>query len=345
VNKYKVIIAGANGYIGRELVILISRHPYLELVGIHGRQENQDLYQHQNLTVYSLNEIIQNSIQIDLVLLATPAPVSMEIVAALADTKLKIIDLSGAFRLSEEQFNEWYGIEHTAPQLIKNACYGLSPWEINQANYSLIANPGCYAACALMSLIPLLKANLIKTNSIIIDAKSGVSGSGKQSNPDLMFCEIANNYFPYKIGKHQHRPEIENALHAFSGQQAKIRLTTSLLPVVRGIAMTIYLEAVSSSSDEAILAAIKEAYLVAYKDYPLVLFQEIGKNNSFLLSLKNVVQTPQTHIGFVVQEGQITLFSCIDNLLKGAASQAIENINAIYQLPPHTGLFDFKEAS
>jgi N-acetyl-gamma-glutamyl-phosphate reductase len=120
-----------------------------------------------------------------------------------------------------------------------------------------------------MSLLPLVTAKIIKMDSIIIDAKSGLSGSGKQTNPDLMFCEIANNFFPYKIGKHQHSPEINKALLEISGQSAKIRLTTSILPIVRGIAMTIYADATSHfSSDEAIVKAVQKALQKAYKNYP-----------------------------------------------------------------------------
>jgi N-acetyl-gamma-glutamyl-phosphate reductase len=200
-----------------------------------------------------------------------------------------------------------------------------------------------------MSLLPLMTAKIIKTDPIIIDAKSGLSGSGKQTNPDLMFCEIANNFFPYKIGKHQHNPEINNALLAISGQLAKIRLTTSVLPIVRGIAMTIYTESAAHfSSDEAIVDAVQKALQTAYKHYPLIHFGEVGAyspiKDQFILSLKNVVHTPNTHLGFFVNDKQITLFSCIDNLLKGAATQAIENINAIYQFPIQTGLLPVEEA-
>lgn len=201
-----------------------------------------------------------------------------------------------------------------------------------------------------MSLIPLIKAKLIKSDQIIIDAKSGVSGSGKQANPELMFCEISNNFFPYKMGKHQHTPEIKKWLYELAGEAADIRLTTSILPIVRGISMTIYAQANASfSSDEAIADAINDALQTAYQDYPLLTYQEVGKTtpneDEFILSLKSVVQTPNTHIGYFVKEGLITLFSSIDNLLKGAASQAIENINAIYQLPVQTGLLPVKGVS
>lgn len=353
--KYNVVVSGIQGYVGRELIALINNHPHLQLAGVHSRQNKDEVYQlmpqlaKKNVPVYSILEINQLSSQIDILLLATPAIVSMEIVATLTNTKIIIIDLSGAFRLPENQFFEWYGIPHSAPQLIKEACYGLSPWMTHQSNYQLIANPGCYATCALMSLLPLFNANLIKTDSIIIDAKSGVSGSGKQPNPDLMFCEISGNFFPYKIGKHQHIPEINNALYDMSGKSAKTRLTTAILPIVRGLAMTIYAEANSHlSSDADIAKAVQEALQTAYSNYPLIHFDEVGNDSptkdQFILSLKNVVQTPNTHIGYFVKDGQITLFSCIDNLLKGAASQAIENINAIYHLPLQTGLLPVMEA-
>jgi N-acetyl-gamma-glutamyl-phosphate reductase len=185
---------------------------------------------------------------------------------------------------------------------------------------------------------------------VIIDAKSGVSGSGKHLNPDLMFCEIANNFFPYKIGKHQHTPEIQKVIIDLSGKKTTIRLTTSILPIVRGIAMTIYAEAESSEhGDDYLAQEINKAYMNAYAYYPLVNFKEIAKgagiDDQSILSLKNVVQTPYCHIGYFVKDGQITIFSCIDNLLKGAASQAIENINAMYQLPLETGLLVVKETS
>jgi N-acetyl-gamma-glutamyl-phosphate reductase len=211
--KYKVVISGIQGYVGQALQTLINQHPHLELYGVHSRQATDEaglmLAQtaKQKVPVYSIPEMKQLSSHIDILLLATPAKVSMEIVAALADTDIIIIDLSGAFRLPEDQFEEWYGFPHETPQLLQEACYGLSPWISNQANYRLIANPGCYATCVLMSLLPLLNTDLIQTDSIIIDAKSGVSGGGKQPNPDLMFCEVSNNFFPYKIGKHQHTPD------------------------------------------------------------------------------------------------------------------------------------------
>ncbi len=323
--SYNVCILGKKGYVGQELTTLVHQHPLLTLLNIE-----------------SIADCVKHSSELDLVFLATPPAVSMEAASTLINTDLKIIDLSGAFRLPENDFSCWYGMQHQASSLIEKACYGLTPWAA-QADAQLIANPGCYATAALMALLPLFKAKIIDTHSIIIDAKSGVSGSGKKPDPELMFCEIANNFYPYKIGNHQHVPEIEKAIYDYSNQKTSITLTTSILPIIRGIAMSLYVQAKSSfSSDEEISEALLNAFHEAYKSYPLVHFQEVGKGcaaeDKKILAINEVAYTPWCHIGFYVKKGQITLFSSLDNLLKGAASQAIENLNALFQLPLQTGL-------
>jgi len=352
--RLNVVISGAQGYVGQELMTLINAHPCLNLVGIHVREGNIELppsmpiFMRKTITIFSTPDLQQQASEIDVLLLATPANVSMAIASTLINTNILIIDLSGAFRLPEKQFIDWYGIPHTAPHLIQNASYGLSPWVVHSTDTMLIANPGCYATCALMTLLPLLKTKLIHPDSIIIDAKSGVSGAGKQAKPALMFAEISNNVYPYKLGKHQHIPEMCNHIEALCGTAIQLRLSTSLLPVVRGISMSIYTDvAPSFSSDKALSLAIKEAFDIAYEDYPLIQYAEVGQNDTctdeFMLGLKNVIHTPYTHIGYLINNGQLTLYSCIDNLLKGAASQAIETINTLFQLPIQTGLLAARE--
>ncbi len=350
-DQYNVVIYGVQGYVGQALMALVINHPYLHLVGVHSRQAKTELYHNlplladHQVPVYDFDEIHQ-SCAIDIALLATPPDVSMEIVTRLIQQSINIIDLSGAFRLPADQFVEWYQMPYTGPDNMK-ASYGLSPWA-NSSKHQVVANPGCYATCALMSLIPLLKEHVILNDNLIIDAKSGVSGAGKHANPELMFCEISGNFFPYKVGKHQHTPEINQALYAFSGKKTNVLLTTQMLPLPHGISMSIYANASPQlTTDEAIAAAIQSAYQRAYQHYPFVKYVDLAKNdiakNQFILSLKQIVGTANTHIGYVVNQGKITLFACIDNLLKGAATQAIENINALYQFPIHTGLL--KEAS
>lgn len=342
-----VIVSGAQGYVGQELIRLITQHPNLNWLGVHGRYEpiatTSSKHVGKLIQNYSIEDIQQQAANIDVLFLATPAEVSMSIVSALAHTHILIIDLSGAFRLPENQFIDWYEMPHTAPDLIQSACYGLSPWVTPSEDTKLIANPGCYATCALMTLMPLIKAKLIQTDSIIIDAKSGVSGAGKQAKQSLMFAEISNNFYPYKLGKHQHIPEICHHIEALSGTSIQLRLSTSLLPVVRGISMSIYTEAASVfTSDHALSLAVKEVFDDAYANYPLIHYAEVGQldhgTDDFILNLKQVVQTPYTHIGYLINKGQLTFYSCIDNLLKGAASQAIETMNTMFQLPIQTGL-------
>ena len=298
----------------------------------------------QSIPVFSIADLNNKQVEIDVLLLATPPEASIELVAQLINNSFKIIDLSGAFRLPIDEFKQWYGMEHKLPELLADVLYGLSPWcNENANNHKVVANPGCYATCALMALIPLLNHNLIKTNTIIIDAKSGTSGAGKKANQDLMLCEMSENFFPYKIGKHQHIPEINNALSQFTSHTCDITFVTHMLPVARGISMSIYADSeLNFNSIETTTAAINLAYESAYADYSLVKFGKINDGNpgqdKFLLALKSVVGSPKIHIGHYFDGKKIFIFACIDNLLKGAASQAIENINAMYHLPLETGL-------
>lgn len=348
-----VVVAGAQGYVGKALVNLILDHPHLHLVAVSARASQASVYaampslaEHQ-VAVIATTDLVTYAPAVDVVLLATPPKISIECVLALQDHRVKLIDLSGAFRLSANEFAHWYGMSHQAPELLDEVHYGLSPWNLASGeDQQLISNPGCYATTALMALIPLLQAGVIEESNIIIDAKSGVSGAGKNVRADLMFAEMAANFFPYKVGKHQHTPEINNALTQFSGKQAKVILTTHMLPILRGISMTIYGDARQHfPSDQEVMTAIGQAFAEAYQGYPLLQYVALNQDanadcgqETFILSLTSVVGTAKTHISYFVKAGKVFIFSCIDNLLKGAASQAIENINALYDFPLATGL-------
>ncbi len=344
--KCKVIIAGVQGYTGNALMHLVDTHPYLEFSGVHSRLSDVELYQEmpslqaKGIPVYHVDALIEIASKIDVIFLATPVDVSMTLVLALKDTGVMLVDLSGAFRLPEDMFNAFYGMSHTAPHFFQEATYGLSPW-MNISAHRVVANPGCYATCALMALLPLIQHHLLDKNSIIIDAKSGVSGAGKGVNSALMFCEMANNFYPYKIGKHQHLPEIQQMLMSIGGYAPKIRLTTSMLPLVRGMSMSIYAKSSSNLPDKEISQAVFDAYQAAYSDYLLVKYHELGSPNDHdFLALNKVIHTPYCHIAYHIQEDDITLYTSIDNLLKGAASQAIENVNCAFKWPLHTGLLE-----
>ncbi|GMN89391.1 N-acetyl-gamma-glutamyl-phosphate reductase [Francisella sciaenopsi] len=338
---WKICIAGVNGYTGQLLKKLINKHPNFELVGSLGISPQED-----KAYTYTLDSINTENFTVDFLLLATPAEVSINILEKLQtkNIKVKVIDLSGALRLDKESLRSWYNLSHSIQGLEHSAKYGLSPYVNFNKNDTVIANPGCYATCVLLSLLPLLKHNLIKTSNIIIDAKSGVSGAGKKPREDLMFSEMLNNFFPYKIGKHQHTPEILKALSEFDIKEDELYFNTSMLPVHSGISMSIYadLNLADNLSKKELRDLVSDAYNKEYAGYPLFKFIDIAATTnseaSSFLSIKNIAGTPNTHLGFSIKNNKIIIFSFIDNLFKGAVTQAIENLNNYYGLPITTGL-------
>lgn len=334
-----VSVVGARGYTGLELARILLHHPAVQLTHCFATQK------------FSLSSLIGNpkaaqvqclpdseieSNLTDLVFLATPAEISQELAPKILQAGKKVIDLSGAFRLKENDYQKWYGFEHRNPGLLTKAHYGLLPFS-GPGTAQLIANPGCYATAVSMALIPLLKANLIEASSIVIDAKSGTSGGGKKPSENLLFSEVEGDCLPYKIGKHQHLPEIIETVKTFSGVAIDPHFTTSLLPIRRGIIASVFARMKTQASTEASLQEIEKAFAQAYAGNPLIQFGSVVQRPE-LLSLKKVVGTPMTHLTYEVVENKIYVFSLIDNLLKGAASQAVENLNCLLDLPPSTGL-------
>ena len=277
--------------------------------------------------------VVVEVIKVDVVFLATPAEVSLKLAPQIIAAGKKVIDLSGAFRLKKSDYSKWYGFEHTEKASLKVAQYGLSPWVGPAKAEKLIANPGCYATAIALALIPLVKNNLVDTKTLVIDAKSGSSGAGKKASENLLFTEVDAECLPYKVGRHQHYPEIQETVEAFTGQKIEAHMTTSLLPVRRGIIAGVYGQLTAGKT----LADVEAAFKSAYEHYPLLSFGSV-KSNGSLLSLKKVVGTGLTHISYEVVDQKLYVFSCIDNLLKGAASQAIENFNRISDLPVETGV-------
>ena len=352
----KVGIVGAQGYTGLALAQLLNQHPKAELTALFTTQtdwhisHDLPIFGSQTLPHYNAADINKHAADFDVLFLATPPAVSIELINQLRDHTVTIIDLSGAFRLPVKQFEQTYQIPHTAPDLLHKTIYGLSPWWTTKHTSSqLIANPGCYATCALMTLLPLLKANLICPDNIIIDAKSGVSGAGRQAKKNLLFAEVHENFYPYKVQGHQHIPEIQQHIGDLAHVNCTPMMITHLLPITRGISMSVYTKpAKTNLSDRQLETAIATAYQQSYANYPLIKVNAItGKDplaDHALLSLKGVVRTPNTKIGYLVKQGHIIAFACIDNLLKGAASQAIENFNILSDLPVQTGLLTQENA-
>lgn len=339
-HKYATSIVGARGYTGLELARILLRHPQSDLKFCFATSSfslSSYIGGENAAAVKCLpdSELIKNLT--DVVFLATPAEVSMELAPKILNAGKKVIDLSGAFRLKTSDYKKWYGFEHTSTDWLAKSSYGLLPFVgPSGKDVSLIANPGCYASAVTMALIPLLQKKMIEPDSIVIDAKSGTSGGGKKATENLLFTEVDGECLPYKVGKHQHLPEIIEAVKMFSGVSIDPFFTTSLLPTRRGIIASIFAKT-DKTADE-----IGQVFASAFKNNPLVKVGSV-KESAELLSLKKVVGTPNTHISFEVVDGKLFLFSTIDNLLKGAASQAVENFNRLNDQPVETGL-DYLEA-
>lgn len=334
--KITCSVVGARGYTGIETARLLLQHPNAQLVSCFATSEfklSKYLSSPAASQVKSLldSELMQNLT--DVVFLATPAEVSLKLAPQILSAGKKVIDLSGAFRLKQNEYPTWYGFEHTEKALLKSAQYGLAPFVGPAKSEKLIANPGCYATAISMVLIPLLKNNVIEADNIVIDAKSGATGAGKKAAENLLFTEVEGECLPYKVGKHQHYPEIQETVEAFTGQKIDAHFTTSLLAARRGIIAGIYANITKGTA----LKDIENAFGQAYESYRLVSFAKMSDEPS-LVSLKKVVGTGKTHISYELNGKKLYVFSCIDNLLKGAASQAIENLNRISDLPLTTGV-------
>lgn len=319
-SKMNVAVVGGSGYSGLELQRLLKKHPHVASVTAFNSQTTS----HMKPTDYQI------------VFLATPAEVSMELVPEILKAGSKVIDLSGAFRLSQgdvfENYKTWYGLDHTAQDFLQQAHYGLVPWNKTKKETNLIANPGCYATAVLMGLLPLLSFGLIDEKTVVIDAKSGATGAGKKASEAMLFCEVEGECLPYKIGEHQHFPEIQQYAQAFGGQFIDPFFATSLLNTRRGIIAGIYAQLGPGKNPQDVSSAFQEFYA----HYPLVeVSEEISRE---MVSLKAVVGTAKTRIAYKVVGRKIYLYCTIDNLLKGAASQAVENFNLMNQFPVTTGL-------
>lgn len=268
----------------------------------------------------------------DVVFLATPAEISLKLADEIVKAGKVAIDISGAFRLKQHDYKSWYGFEHHNLELLKTAHYGLRPFSEKNTG-KLLANPGCYATAITMALIPLIKENVITTSNIVIDAKSGTSGAGKKASESMLFTEVDGECLPYKVGRHQHYPEIVEVINHFANTQIDFHLTTSLLPTRRGIIAGVYAELENGKTIED----VTHAFARAFANYPLVQYGKL-KDKPYLLSLKKVLGTAKTHISYEVVGKKVYVFSLIDNLMKGAASQAVENLNNLYGFQPFAGL-------
>lgn len=342
-NMTRVAVAGATGYAGRELIALLARHPAAKIVSLmsSGRSGNQPMPVSDShpalrgVTPVPIQPLSLEALEpssVDLVFLATPHEASHDLVPQILDRGLRIVDLSGAFRLKDSgSYSRWYGFDHHAAPALAEAVYGLP--ELNRAairKARLVANPGCYPTSAILALAPLLQAGVIDVEAgIICDAKSGATGAGRSLKDDLLFSSINENCRAYGFFKHRHIPE---TLQALNLKEESFTFTPHLLPLNRGLLSTIYarLRRVCEREDVA------RIFLDSYAQAPLVRVCEEGK----LPEIQAVANSPYADIGFVMDSPtrRLVIVSAIDNLGKGAAGQAVQNMNLMMGHAEDAGL-------
>lgn len=328
-------ILGFRGYSGAELIHILSRHPHVEPVLLEHREAEdrpRPLRQKGPRSIAYSPEAVRSA-GLAAVLLATPAEVSMDVAPALLEAGTKVIDLSGAFRLgTPENYKRWYKETHTRPDLLAQAAYGLP--ELCRARVGsapLIANPGCYPTAANLALKPLLEAGAIaRENGIVCDAKSGVSGAGRKPSLKTSFCEAGENFSAYSILDHRHVPEV---LRTSGLEESEFSFTAHLIPIERGILETMYFRAADTIGSAGDLLAIYEK---RYTNEPFVRLYAPSQ----VPDVRSVARTNFCDIGFKydARTRRAVVVSVIDNLVKGAAGQAVQNLNLALNFPETAGL-------
>ncbi len=337
----KVGIIGSTGYAGNELVRLLLQRRDVKILwyGSHSYigKRYSDVYRNffKLVDAECLDDNLEQLVeQVDVVFTATPQGLCSKLVSEEVLSKIKVIDLSADFRIKDvATYEKWYGIEHKSPQFIKEAIYGLC--ELNREAIKtarLVANPGCYPTCSTLAIQPVLKAGLIDPKSIIIDAKSGTSGAGRGAKVDNLYCEVNESIKAYGVTNHRHTPEIEEQLGYIAGKEVVINFTPHLVPMNRGILVTAYANLLKPVTYDEVKSLYDECY--DNERFVRVLEKNICPET------RNVHGSNYVDVNFRIDErtGRIIMMGAIDNLIKGAAGQAIQNMNLMFGLPEETGL-------
>lgn len=336
----KVAVLGATGYAGIEIVRILSAHPEvkLEVLGSHSfdGQDISEVYGNfahvLDMTCEELD--LDRVAQCDVAFTALPHGASKDVIPSLIEKGLKVIDMSGDFRYDDiKVYEEWYGQEHSSPELLEEAVYGLCELYRDKVKSArLVGNPGCYTSCSILGAYPILKSGLGNSKNIIVDAKSGVTGAGRGLGLGTHFCECTENTKAYKVATHRHTSEIEQELSKAAGEEVMISFTPHLIPQKRGILSTIYVNLNKPCTTEEVVKVYKEFY----KDEYFIRVKDAGK----LPETKHVAGSNFVDIGIVVDErlNRAVIVSAIDNLGKGAASQAVQNMNIMFGLDEKTGI-------
>jgi N-acetyl-gamma-glutamyl-phosphate reductase len=330
----RVGIAGFRGYSGQELISILARHPFIEPVLLEHRdaEDRPQPIGGSKFQKFPCTAEVVKAQGLAAVFLPTPAEASMELAPALLATGAKVIDLSGAFRLgSAENYTRWYKEPHAAPDLLAEAAYGLPEFCRERiARARLIANPGCYPTAANLALKPLLDAGVIvREAGIVCDAKSGVSGAGRKPSLKTSFCEVTENFSTYAILEHRHVPEI---LRTSGIDEAEFSFTAQLIPIDRGILETIYFRTKGIGSGADLL----DIYQKVYANESMVRLYQPGT----VPDVRSVAHTNFCDIGihYDARTSRAVIVAAIDNLGKGAAGQAVQNMNLVLGFPETTGL-------
>jgi len=338
----KVGVVGGTGYTGVELLRLLAGHPQVELTCVTSRSEAGQRVSVLYPTLRGVVDIafsepeLKQLVACDVVFFATPNGVAMKSVPALLESGVKVIDLSADFRLKDkDEWEQWYGMTHACPDLLDEAVYGLP--ELNRhaiRNARLIACPGCYPTAIQLGFLPLLKSGLINNKTLIADAKSGVSGAGRKAELGILLCETSENFKAYAVKGHRHLPEIRQGLRIATGNDPSLTFVPHLVPMIRGIHATLY--ATLNESADPSEQALHELFFNAYQEEAFVDVLAPGQYPE----TRNVkgANVCQMSVCRPQQGRQIVVMSVIDNLCKGAAGQAVQNMNAMFGLPENTGL-------
>jgi N-acetyl-gamma-glutamyl-phosphate reductase len=342
-DKTRIAVLGASGYTGAELLRLLIRHPQVEIVlltadrraGQHMGDVFPQFSPYALPQLVSLEELDWTTAGMDLVFCALPHATTQKVIKELLAKapKTRVVDLSADFRVADPAaYARWYGHEHHAPELQKEAVYGLTEvYRAAIAKARLVANPGCYTTCAQLPLIPLLRAGAVDPDEIVIDAKSGMTGAGRVAKEEMLFSEVSEGFHAYGVGHHRHMAELDQEFSKAAGRDVVVTFTPHLVPINRGILSTIYVRSAKSSPED--LHAILSK---AYAQEPFVHVLPYGR----LPQTRHVRGSNMTFIGLAKDRipGRAIIGSALDNLTKGASGQAVQNMNVLLGLPEATGV-------
>lgn len=334
----KAGIIGGTGYTGVELLRLLHNHNGVEVVAISSRSLDgkrvdsifPSLMGHSDLVFSLPTDDILNSC--DVIFFATPHGVAMEGAGAFIEKGIKVIDLGADFRITDSvEWSKWYGMEHTQADLLKLAVYGLP--ETNRAQIKgamLLANPGCYPTAVQLALKPLITNKLISLSGIIADCKSGVSGAGRGANQAMLLCETSESMKPYSVSGHRHYPEIKQALEILAGEEVSFTFVPHLVPMIRGMQATIYVDLLDENID------VRPYFIDTYSNEPFVTIL----NDGIYPETRSVKSSNfcQISVQKIPNSNKLVIMSVIDNLVKGASGQAIQNMNIMFGLDEKAGL-------